>query len=63
MKSNSLGLETTPECSSVSVIRLSVVGPIGIVLSRILYMALDRRLFSLVRPSQFYVLFESLLDV
>jgi len=47
--------------SRVSVIRLSCkkshsfVRPIGIVSSRILYMALYGRLFSLVRPSKFYV--------
>jgi len=36
------------------------VRPIGIVSSRILYMALYGRLFSLIRPSQFYVqIFES----
>jgi len=52
--------------SRVSVIRLSVVSPthlyrfIGIVSSRILYRLLYGRLFSLDRPSQFYVqIFES----
>jgi len=51
--------------SEVSVIRLSCkshsfVRPIDIVSSRILHMALYGRLFSLVRPSQFYVqIFES----
>jgi len=37
-------------CKSYSFVR-----PIGIVSSRILFMALYGRLFSLVRPSQFYV--------
>ena len=41
---------TSLSCKSHSFLRL-----IGIVSSRILYMALDGRLFSLVRPSQFYV--------
>ena len=51
--------------SRVSVFALSCkshsfVRPIGIILSRILNMALYGRLFSLVRPSQFYIqIFES----
>jgi len=46
---------TSLSCKSHSFVR-----PIGMVSTRILYKALYGRLFSLVRPSQFYVqIFES----